>query len=279
MSPVLARFAFAGREVVLGAYSTFYTLAWVLAPLAGAWFASRRGLSGRRVAALYYLALSAGILGARVFDLGIAWRFYAESPSRIWSMSFQGFSLYGGLVLATLTGIALARLWRLPVWVLADSAVPALALGVVLMRTGCFLRGCCFGIESDLPWAVRFPMGSPAWAQQLLSGKTGIMGFGGAVLPVHPTQLYEMGGALLIAAVALLVMRRVRRDGVGFLVFAIGFTLLRLGNGPLRARQSVITAPPWFYPAFYLSLVAVLSVLLVLRMRTDPRPPPLPRSD
>lgn len=279
MSPVLARFAFAGREVVFGAYSTFYTLAWLLAPLAGAWFASRRGLHGRRVAALFYLSLASGIVGARAFDLGIAWRFYADEPARIWSMTFQGFSLYGGLLLATLTGIALARTWRLPVWVLADSAVPALALGVVLMRTGCFLRGCCFGIESDLPWAVRFPMGSPAWAQQLLSGKTGIMGFGGAVLPVHPTQLYEMAGALLVAAIALLVARRVRRDGVGFLVFAIGFTLVRLGNGMVRARQAIITAPPWFYPAFYLTLIAILCTLLVMRLRTDPRPPPLPRND
>lgn len=279
MSPVLARFAFAGREVVLGAYSTFYTLAWVLAPLAGVWSATRRGLPGRRVAALYYLSLTAGIVGARVFDLGIAWRFYAEEPGRIWGLAFQGFSLYGGLLLATLTGIALSRLWRLPTWVLADSAVPALVLGVVLMRTGCFLRGCCFGIESDLPWAVRFPMGSPAWAQQLVSGKTGIMGFAGAVMPVHPTQLYEMAGALVAAGLAWLIARRVRRDGVGFLVFAIGFTLVRLGNGLIRARQTSITAPTWFYPAFYLTLVAVLGGLLVLRLRSDQRPPPLPRSD
>jgi len=279
VSPILARFAFAGREVVFGAYSTFYTLAWLLAPLVGAWVASRRGLPGRRVAALYYLALAAGVLGARAFDLGIAWRFYAEDPTRIWSLNFQGFSLYGGLLLATLTGIALARLWRLSVWALADSAVPALALGIVLMRTGCFLRGCCFGIESDLPWAVRFPMGSPAWAEQLLAGKTGIMGFGGQVLPVHPTQLYEMAGALLVAAVALLVMRRTRRDGPAFLTFAIGFTLVRLANGFLRARQSVITAPTWFYPAFYLLLVGVLIVLLVVRLRSDPRPPPLPPGD
>jgi len=279
VSPILARFAFAGREVVFGAYSTFYTLAWLLAPLVGAWVASRRGLPGRRVAALYYLALAAGVLGARAFDLGIAWRFYAEDPTRIWSLNFQGFSLYGGLLLATLTGIALARLWRMPVWALADSAVPALALGIVLMRTGCFLRGCCFGIESDLPWAVRFPMGSPAWAEQLLAGKTGIMGFGGQVLPVHPTQLYEMAGALLVAAVALLVMRRTRRDGPAFLTFAIGFTLVRLANGFLRARQSVITAPTWFYPAFYLLLVGVLIALLVVRLRSDPRPPPLPPGD
>ncbi len=268
MRPVLLAFSLGGREIVLGSYSTFYTLAWLIAPIVGAWVASRRGLPGRRVWALYALALAAGIVGARVFDLFIAGRFYAEDPSRIWGLSFQGFSLYGGLMIATFAGIALARIWHLPVWRLADSAVPALAVGVVLMRTGCFLRGCCSGLVTDLPWGVTFPMGSPAWSQQLLSGTTGIFGFMGLVKPVHPTQLYEMLGAVLLAALALWLMHRHAADGVAFLAFGIGFTLFRLGNGFLRIRQEVITAPAWFYPVFYLALAAVMVGLLVWRART-----------
>lgn len=279
MSPILLRFALGGREVVLGSYATFYTLAWLLAPLAGVWLASRRGLPARRVASLYYLALLAGIIGARIFDLGIAWRFYAEDPSRIWSLNFQGFSLYGGLVAATLTGIALARMRRLPVWALADSAVPALMLGDVLMRTGCFLRGCCFGTPTTVPWGVKFPMGSPSWAHQMVNGQIGVMGLVGQVRPAHPTQLYEMTGALFVGVAALWIMSRTRRDGVGFLVFAIGFTLVRLGNGFLRVRQPVITVPEWFYPLFYSVLALIMAGLLLLRLRSTPRPPPLPWDD
>ncbi len=279
MRPVLLAFSLGGREIVLGSYSTFYTLAWLIAPLVGAWVASRRGLPGRRVWAVYALALATGIVGARIFDLFIAWRFYAEEPSRIWGLSFQGFSLYGGLVVATMTGISLARLWRLPVWRLADSAVPALAAGVVLMRTGCFLRGCCSGIVTDLPWGVTFPVGSPAWADQLLSGTTGIFGFMGTVKPVHPTQLYEMAAAVLLASIAVWLMSRRTADGVPFLAFAIGFTLFRLGNGFLRVRQDVITAPTWFYPVFYLTLAAVMAGLLVYRVRITRRASaPAPRS-
>ncbi|MCG2807078.1 MAG: prolipoprotein diacylglyceryl transferase, partial [Coriobacteriia bacterium] len=110
-------------------------------------------------------------------------------------------------------------------------------------------------------------------------GQIGIMGLVGQVKSVHPTQRYEMAGALIVGAAALWVMSRTRRDGVGFLVFAIGFTLVRLGNGYLRVRQSVITAPEWFYPAFYTALALVMLGLLLHHLRTDPRPPPLPWDD
>ncbi|MHB1341268.1 MAG: prolipoprotein diacylglyceryl transferase [Coriobacteriia bacterium] len=266
MRPVLLEFSLGGHDFVLGAYSTFYTLAWIVAPLVGAWVAARRGLPGRRIWALFALSLVAGIIGARVFDLFIAGEFYAEDPSRIWGLSFQGFSLYGGLLVATAAGIALARHWELPVWRIADSAVPALAAGVVLMRTGCFLRGCCSGILTDMPWAVTFPVGSPAWAEQLRSGVTGIYGFMGLVKPVHPTQLYEMAAALLLASLAWWLVHKHVADGVPFLSFALGFTLFRLANGFLRVRQSVITAPSWFYPAFYLVLAGILVGVLLARV-------------
>ena len=269
MSPVLLRLDLGGTEFVLGSYSTFYALAWIAGLALGVAVAAWRGLPWRRVLAVYGLALAAGIVGARVFDLGIAGAFYAEDPSRIWRASFQGFSLYGGLAVASVVAIVLARVWRMPVWRLADSSVPGIALGVVLMRVGCFLRGCCFGVPSDVPWAVTYPPGSHAWTHQFLEGRTGILAAFGHVEPVHPTQLYELLAAVLLAGLAVWLMRRSRvADGAPFLAFALGFTLFRLGNGYLRVRQPVITAPEWFYPVFYVVVIVVLVALLVDRIRT-----------
>lgn len=274
MKPVLLQLTLGGREYTLLAYSTFYTLAWVIAPTLAAWLAHKRGVSWRQALTLYATALASGIVGARVLDLFIAGDFYAEDPSRIWSANFQGFSLYGGLMVATLVGVALARAWKMPVWRLADSAVPALVVGQILMRTGCFLRGCCSGLPTDLPWGVTYPAGSPAWAQQLLGGSTGILGMAGHVDPVHPTQLYEMAGAILFGLVALWLARRGFAEGVPFLAYALGFTFVRLGNGFLRVRQDVITAPEWFYPAFYLGLAAVLAAMIGWRSRQSKAEPP-----
>ena len=282
MRPELLSFTLGGSAYVLRAYSTFYTLAFVLSPLVAAWAASRRSMGWRRPLAVYVGALACGVVGGRLLDLFVAGAWYADDPSRIWSASFAGFSLYGGLVLATLAAIALARALRLPVWRLADSAVAGLVVGLVLMRVGCFLNGCCFGEIADVPWGVVFQPGTAAWTHQLATGAGGVLGtLLGNVKPVHPTQLYEMAGTLICGAVAWWLARRTAPaegaarprparplpDGIPFLAFALGFTAVRFGNNLLRARVNTITAPVWFYPAFYLALGAVLAALIWWRLR------------
>jgi len=267
MHPILLRLQVAGSELALGSYSTFMVLAWVSSLAVGTAVAARRGIPWPRALAVFSAGLGAGIVGARLFDLATAGRYYAQDASRVFGITFQGFSLYGGFGVAAVVAILMARAYRLPVWRVADSAVPGLVVGIVLMRCGCFLRGCCFGVETAMPWGVRFPMGSPAWSHQFVSGKTGILGLAGVVRPVHPTQLYELGAALVLGAVALALMRRATNDGVAFLVFALGFTVFRLGNGFLRARLDVITVPDGFYWVFYAAVMAVLLALLAARVR------------
>jgi phosphatidylglycerol:prolipoprotein diacylglycerol transferase len=273
--PILLRIPVAGGELAIGAYGTFYLLAWVAGPLVGAWFAAQRGVGFRRALALCYGALAAGIVGARLLDLFIAGGFYADTPSRVWSMSFQGFSLYGGLVVACVSAIALARVLRLPVWRLADASVPGIVVGIVFMRVGCLLRGCCSGEITTPPWGVTYPVGSMPWANQVMRGQTGLLNsfVGGTVMqPVHPTQLYEMLGAVVAGVLALVLLKRGGArmpDGVAFLAFAAGFTAVRLLNDFVRVRQDVITAPAWFYPVFYACAMVVLTGLIVWRVAQE----------
>ncbi len=153
---------------------------------------------------------------------------------------------------------------------------PRLAAGLVLMRVGCLLEGCCFGTVTSLPWGIEYGPGSPAWALQFATGQTGILGIAGAVEPVHPTQVYEMIAAVAfcVPAVWLLTRRdssgRSRYvDGVAFLIFALGFTLFRLGNGFLRANIASLVMPTWFYPTLYLVICALIGACLWMRLRDD----------
>jgi phosphatidylglycerol---prolipoprotein diacylglyceryl transferase len=295
MHPVLLNFHLGDAEVVLGAYGTLYVLAWVVALGLGTVIAWRQGVRWRRALLAYGGALLVGIAGARLLDIATSWHVYTQDPAQIHAFHFRGFSVYGGLILALAAGALLARALGLPLWRLADSAVPGLVAGIVLLRTGCFLQGCCFGTVTSLPWGVTFPPGSPAWSWQLASGESGLLGFAGLVRPVHPTQIYEMIAALLFGGIAIWLMfkwrpvagrstggaidreaaagdpRRGPRaspfvPGVPFLVFLLGFTLFRVPEYYLRARSLTATDPGWFYPVLYAVIIAASATLLIWKM-------------
>jgi phosphatidylglycerol:prolipoprotein diacylglycerol transferase len=61
----------------------------------------------------------------------------------------------------------------------------------IMAKLGCLFNGCCYGRPCSLPWAVTFPEGARGAP---------------AGVPVHPTQLYEVGIMLII----LLIFTRLR---------------------------------------------------------------------
>jgi phosphatidylglycerol---prolipoprotein diacylglyceryl transferase len=125
-----------------------------------------------------------------------------------------GLAFYGGFILATAFGLYFARKHRMGVWKVADLYAPWIAFGLMLTRFGCYLNGCCYGKVSQLPWAVRFPVRSPAWEGQhdahLIADRA-------ATLPVHPTQIYLVLLNLLTFFVLFyLVKPRKKVDGQVF---------------------------------------------------------------
>jgi phosphatidylglycerol:prolipoprotein diacylglycerol transferase len=96
-------------------------------------------------------------------------------------------------------GVALwlVRRYRLPMWTTADLFAPGIALGHVIGRLGCLLAGCCYGIPTNVPWAVTFT--DPAAATNV-GTPLGV--------PLHPTQLYDAGAELVILAYLLRTERR-----------------------------------------------------------------------
>jgi phosphatidylglycerol:prolipoprotein diacylglycerol transferase len=98
-----------------------------------------------------------------------------------------GLTFYGGLIVATIFGLSFARRHRMSMGKVADLCAPWIASGLALTRLGCFLNGCCYGKITSVPWAVRFPAGSPSWQAQ---HEAGLIADGAAALPVHPTQIY-----------------------------------------------------------------------------------------
>jgi hypothetical protein len=146
-------------------------------------------------------------------------------------LEVAGFGAIAGLVL----GVAsMARVRGLSPARALDVLAPSFGVMIAMARLGCFFAGCDFGAPSNVSWALRYPVMTPAFRAQLDAGLVSA----GAVhtLPVHPTQLYEacLGIAVLLVAHA---WRSPRRSGDRFAaavgIYALGRVLVDVFRGDL----------------------------------------------
>jgi phosphatidylglycerol:prolipoprotein diacylglycerol transferase len=201
--------------------------------------------------------------------------FTGADPLDPLEISTAHFSLMGGVLLATWVTLAAVLLMRLDLWKTADAIAPGLALGIAVMRVGCFCAGCCYGIVTTGPFGVTFPPGSVAHLIQLSTGQIGLFD---APLPVYPTQLFEMTGALLAGALAIVLLWRRVPSGVPFLAAAAFFAAVRWAVYPIRYYPEAFSGPGWEYPALYAGVIVVLLALIVWRVRSSARTDPPSRT-
>ena len=87
---------------------------------------------------------------------------------------------------------------------MADLCSPTLAIGYAVGRMGCFLVGDDYGRPTGSWVGIAFPNGSPATSVESLERNFGVqvdpalVERFGQVVPVQPTQLYEIAMASLI---------------------------------------------------------------------------------
>lgn len=207
----------------------------VLALGAGIWItqrsAERRGLSRDASASVCAAAAIAGIAGARV-GYALLHPSSLDSPFGVLAFFDGGLVAPGALAFGVAAAFVAARRRGLPPLAWLDAASAGLALGVVLVRFGCWLEGCDFGrtLGAGAPRLLArlgtFPAGSPAWVEQVSTQTTSASA--PVSLPVHPAQLYEALGGVLLVALTLAVERRKPRAGTSALAVLAGYLVLRV---------------------------------------------------
>ncbi|MBZ5569171.1 MAG: prolipoprotein diacylglyceryl transferase [Acidobacteriia bacterium] len=222
----------------------------LLVALACALLSARRsGLDPRDVYWASVLGLLFGVWGGHL--LGIVYYGTDGRPwawIRFWS---GGQAQYGGLITGALATALFLKARRLRFLSFADAMAPAVALGIAVGRIGCFLNGDDFGTVSHLPWAVRFPAGTEAYADQFVRGW--VTSADQWSLPVHPVQLYctVFWLALAFALARWWPAQRGLRFGAFLIAHGSGRMLEQLFRGDFR---------PALGP---LSLTQVISVGLI----------------
>ena len=239
-------------------YEGFYFFLSVLAgALAAVWLLKRAGLDAARfLDALAWILLGA-FLGARLSHF-VFWEpgNLRGDPFAFFRFWEGGMSITGGLAGGFLS--AWICFHRTGFWRIFATVSPAVLLGQALGRVGCFLNGDAWGTPTGLPWGVSLPkfgtylpsfrpdtqFPSDAWAWSVAQGFTDPAA--GRSVPLHPVQLYEAAGDLLLGGLVLLLARRLARTNgpwarAGWLHVG-GYALLRFGLEFLHGDRDAAVA-------------------------------------
>ena len=186
------------------------------------------------------IALVAGVVGARLSHVLENIHDYTRSDlsfgENLWAainIRSGGLTYYGGFLLAFPAVLAYGFYKKVPIRLGMDIVAPCVVIGLGFGRIGCYLNGCCYGAQTNAPWAVQFPYHSDAYIEQFLAGQIQVRhelldsnGYPKTIeqiesdrtltaeqranlvnlarsqhaLPVHPAELYSTLTAWLIAA-------------------------------------------------------------------------------
>jgi phosphatidylglycerol:prolipoprotein diacylglycerol transferase len=146
------------------------------------------------------------------------WHLLAEAESaekffETLTLLSGGSVFYGGLIAAFAFGVLYLKLRKIPLEAYMDNAALFAPLFHGFARVGCFLSGCCYGVECELGFAdsagtVRFPV-----------------------------QLLEAACNLLIAAAIYFVLKKGLLRGKVFYLYLALYALLRFFDEFLRGDE------------------------------------------
>ena len=215
-----------------------------LGALAGLWVfrreLARSGLPDAAMDAAVY-GLVGGLLGAKLLYV-----FEHLDDGSFLSLFLDrgGMSWFGGFAGGLLAGYLTIRAKRWPLLAVLAAATPALAVGQMLGRIGCFLVGDDYGHPTSLPWGVAFPQGLPPTTER-----------------VHPTQIYEAIFLAFFAWVLILWRRRGLSDRTVLGRYFVGVGAFRFALEFVRVNTRVL-GPLTVAHLFSLAVVALGAVLL-----------------
>jgi len=239
-------------------------LAWVITLSLG----RRDHLPPGPLGTAYVLGMGLGLVAARIVWLLQRPAAASGAAPELFVLRADELAPFAGVVVATLVaGLHLMRR-RVSVMAFLDVATPAIVAGAIVERLGALLAGTGYGdYAPGLPWAIRFPSGSPAELEHQRT-LAGLLPAGAEQsLPVHPTQLYAMAIAAVALGVGLWLRRRRRFAGQVFAGTAIAYVLGRaFVEEPLRADAGgAMIGPLTSLQVGALVLVAALGTMLWTR--------------
>jgi phosphatidylglycerol:prolipoprotein diacylglycerol transferase len=226
--------------IKLFGYGTMMVLAFIGSTWVATWRARREKLEPEVILDMAFWIFFTGMVGARLFYCIQYWGRGIDSLLDVVQYWKGGIVYYGGILGGVIAFFAYRHFRPFPLRPYLDVMAPAIAVGTLFGRLGCFLNGCCYGDACNLPWAVSFPKFSPPWERQYYLGL--IPPDATHSLPLHPTQIYSALDALVIFILLTAYYPLRRRDGEVMGLLIITYPITRFLIEWLRNDEGVFFA-------------------------------------
>ena len=253
----------------------FFTITYLAAFLVAAGMMAYQGLKKGYPLSAWFLIILSGVIFFIIGD-----KVFTYFPEQ-WTQVFTRFhfpetdkkTVLGGII-GAFTGILLAKtLLRFNRPVL-DTLAVGLPLAMAISRVGCLMAGCCFGTPTNLPWGIQYDAAS--WVYQVHMAQGLVHLHDGTSVPVHPAQLYQMAGCLLIAFLAWRSQKQWKSSGSQFLFSVLCYAVLRFFVEFVRAPETNFFTGQFFWGLktiqwLILGIMLPMALTLIFReLKTKP---------
>ncbi|MFO8015696.1 MAG: prolipoprotein diacylglyceryl transferase [Candidatus Woesearchaeota archaeon] len=200
----------------------------------------RRDISLDSMLQLFAFIVLGSIAGARILGFFGPWSWagagFSDRFISMFSLASPGWVSYGGIAGGLLAAYIYTGLKGLGFLRYIDAVIPAVPLGFMIARVGCFLHGCCYGSVTEVPWAI------------IRNG-----------VAIHPVQSYNSLMHLGLFILMLYLARMKDHEGMkeGFMLssFAVAYSCLRFFTEFFRGDYG---------PSQYIGGIAVSQMILLI---------------
>ena len=209
------------------------------------------------------IGISGGLIGAymlrplmKLIEVAVSWEKYKAVPAgELLSYMTGEIVFYGGLLGGMAAVVIFCVKFKIKLVPMFDLGAAALTLAHAIGRVGCFLGGCCYGVEvpAGHPLSVVYPPAS-------LGAPPGV--------PLLAAPLIESAFLLVLFAALTVIYLKSDRDGlcssVYLLVYPAGRFILEFFRGDL-IRGSY----GWFTTSQFISIgIFIFGVIYLIRATT-----------
>jgi phosphatidylglycerol---prolipoprotein diacylglyceryl transferase len=166
------------------------------------------GFSFDQANTLFLIIFFSAVIGGKLFLFFEDPADYVSNPAKI--MKGSGFVFYGSFLFAIPAMLWYFKSQHLDTWKMFDVMAITTCIVHFFGRIGCFLAGCCYGLQTDFFLGVAFhDQSCPAEPKDQ---------------PLHPVQLYEAAFILLVMTYLLYRSTRLQYNGQLFIMYLMSYS-------------------------------------------------------